>query len=139
MNTLVLTVGLPQSGKSTWARTQDCPIVNPDSIRLAIHGKAFIGSAEPYVWAIAKTMVASLFLAGHDRVILDATNTTWKRRNEWRSAGWKREFKCFDTPANVCIERAEETADPENLAGLLQAIQRMDENFEPVSETEQSQ
>src|SRR5690554_6874569 len=31
---LICTVGLPRSGKTTWARKQSYPIVNPDSIRL---------------------------------------------------------------------------------------------------------
>lgn len=77
MNTLLMTVGLPRSGKSTWARKQfGVPIVNPDSIRLAMHGHQFIKSAEPFVWATASTMVEALFLAGHPTVILDATNVT---------------------------------------------------------------
>ncbi len=33
MNRLILTVGLPRSGKTTWALEQGWPIVNPDSIR----------------------------------------------------------------------------------------------------------
>ena len=35
---LIVMVGLPRSGKTTWARKQGYPIVNPDSIRLAFHG-----------------------------------------------------------------------------------------------------
>ncbi|GAF94425.1 unnamed protein product, partial [marine sediment metagenome] len=62
---LILTVGLPRSGKTTWARKQGIPMVNPDSIRLALHGKAFIEEAEPMIWTIAKYMVRALFIAGH--------------------------------------------------------------------------
>lgn len=45
MKKLILTIGLPRSGKSTWAKQQGCPVVNPDSIRLALHGKAYIQEA----------------------------------------------------------------------------------------------
>ena len=83
MRTLILTVGLPRAGKSTWAKARGYPVVNPDSIRLALHGQAFQKEAEGFVWAIAKVMVQSLFLSGHDVVVLDATNTTAKRRDEW--------------------------------------------------------
>ena len=76
--TLILTVGLPRSGKSIWAKKQGIPIVNPDSIRLALHGKAFILEAEDFVWTIAYTMARALFLAGHETVIIDATNITKK-------------------------------------------------------------
>lgn len=135
---LILTVGLPQSGKSTWARSQSCPIVNPDSIRLALHGKPFIGLAEPYVWAIAKTMVRSLFIAGHHTVILDATNTTRKRRDEWKSSEWVREFRVFDEPIETCKARAEVTAiDEIHKAGLLNAIVRMHDQFEPICDDEE--
>src|SRR5882672_916000 len=58
---LICTVGLPRSGKSTWARSQSFPIVCPDAIRIAIHGQRFISEAEPFVWATAKAMVRALF------------------------------------------------------------------------------
>jgi predicted kinase len=82
---LILTVGLPRSGKTTWARAQGVPVASPDAISRALHGQRFIGVAEPFVWAIAKLMVRALFLAGHPTVIVDATNTTQKRRDEWKS------------------------------------------------------
>ena len=126
---LICTVGLPRSGKSTWARAQAYPIVNPDSIRLAIHGQAFVAKAEPFVWATAKAMVRALFLAGHDRVILDATNTTRKRRDEWRSDEWATFFKHVDTPKDVCLERGD--------CGIGPIIGRMAEQFEPLADDEE--
>jgi len=129
-NTLILTVGLPRSGKSTWATGRALPIVNPDSIRLALHGKAFIGLAEPFVWAIAKVMVRALFLAGHKTIILDATNATQKRRDEWKSSQWTREYRVFDTPKAECINRA--IAD--NREDLVPVIERMAEQYEPIQE-----
>ncbi len=139
MKTLILTVGLPQSGKSTWARQQGLPIVNPDSIRLALHGKPFIGLAEPFVWAIAKVMVRSLFIAGHDDVIVDATNTTRARRDDWKSRDWSRRFIEFGGPdmMRLCLDRANETcSDPDHLAGLCGAIERMAEQFEVIAPDE---
>ena len=103
---LICMVGLPYSGKSTKAKQLGYPIVNPDSIRVALHGHKFIQEAEPYVWAIAKTMVRSLFLSGHDTVILDATNTTENRRKEWLSKEWTTYFECVKTTVHKCIERA---------------------------------
>ena len=72
MKVLILTVGLPRSGKSTWAKKQGYPIINPDSIRLALHGEHFIEDAEPMVWTIAMYMTKALFLAGHNKIIIDA-------------------------------------------------------------------
>jgi predicted kinase len=61
---LILTMGLPRSGKSTWAKQQSVPIVSPDAIRLAMTGQRWVGELEDMVWVVAKYMVRSLFLAG---------------------------------------------------------------------------
>ena len=132
MKKLILTVGLPRSGKSTWAKKQNLPIVNPDSIRLALHGNAFTGEAERMVWTQAHYMVKALFLAGHDVVILDATNTTKKRRDEWKSKEWDTYFKVFKTPESICVERAFD--DDSGL--LIPIIRHMNENQEPLTEDE---
>ena len=116
-----MTVGLPRSGKSTWALQQEYPVVNPDSIRLALHGQPFISLAEPFVWAIAKVMVRALFITGHNTVILDATNTTNARREEWVSKSWEQKFVVFDTPIYECINRAKES-DKEYLIPVIEKM-----------------
>lgn len=131
---LICTVGLPRSGKTTWAKSQAYPIVNPDSIRLAIHGQRFIGSAEPFVWATAKAMVRALFLAGHQIVILDVTGNTRKRRDEWLSKEWATYFKVISTPAEICFERAVAENDNE----IIPQIERMAAQHEPLSADELS-
>lgn len=144
---LILMVGLPRSGKTTRAlmlsEALKAPIVNPDSVRLAIHGQAFVPTAEPFVWATAKTMVMALFLAGHEDVIVDVCNNTKKRRDEWKYVakdfealhGTKIEivFETVDTPAEVCRQRASAS---EETARLLPVIDRMESQHEPVSEEE---
>lgn len=131
---LILTVGLPKSGKSTWAKKQEIPIVNPDSIRLALHGKQFIAEAEEMVWTIAKYMVKSLFLAGHKEVILDATNITKKRRDQWLSKYWNVYYKEIKTDVNICINRAKEI----NNDVLITIIDKMNKEYEPLTEDEKS-
>jgi predicted kinase len=75
-NKLILMHGLPRSGKSTWALEQGYPVVCPDAIRYCTTGKRWWGPIEYHIWATAKTMVRSLFLAGHKIVILDSTSRT---------------------------------------------------------------
>ena len=132
MNTLILTVGLPRSGKSTWANSQLIPRVNPDAIRLAIHGQAYRRECEHLVWALARTMVDSLFLAGHEEVILDATNGSKARRREWKSDMWTRTYMVFDTPVQECIRRAVEGGRDY----LCPVIERMAADWEPLEEDE---
>lgn len=132
MKTLIMTVGLPRSGKSTWAKDQNLPIVSPDAIRLALHGERWNALAEPFVWAIAKVMVRALFIAGHDTIILDSTALTKARRKEWESKSWIRKYIEFNTPKDVCIERARET----NQEDLIPVIEKMDTDREPITDDE---
>jgi len=104
--TLILTVGLPRSGKSTWSKKSGYPIVNPDSIRLALYNRPFIKECEPMVWTITRYMIKSLFIAGHEIVVLDATNLKKTDRIKWISKDWECQYQYFDTSAKVCIERA---------------------------------
>jgi predicted kinase len=127
---LICTVGLPRSGKTTWARSQSYPVVNPDSIRLVLHGQRFHGPAEPWVWAMARTMVRSLFLSGHDTVILDATNLTRKRRDEWQSKEWGTFFKIIKATPAECMERAGDDAE------IVPVINRMMAEYQPVEADE---
>lgn len=150
--TLILTVGLPRSGKTTWARVQGCPIVNPDSIRLALHGQRFVAKAEQFVWAIAYTMVEALFLAGHNKVIVDATNVSRARRDEWVKRFDQKcteeatpeqvaacnhvEFHIVPTSVATCVRRAKSQNDEE----IIPVIHRMaaDWDLEQELDTEEA-
>lgn len=125
---LYLTVGLPRSGKSTWARQSGLPVVCPDEIRLALHGQRFVASAEPTVWATAKLMVAALFGAGHYSVVLDACNTTALRRGEWQDERWQIVYQEFPADMAACIERARATGRED----IIPTIERMAAQFEPL-------
>jgi predicted kinase len=135
-NLLILMMGLPQSGKSTWARKHGAPIVNPDAIRLAIHGQAFRANVEPLVWGIVQTMVDALFKAGHNEVILDATNVTKARRYPWlptMATEWDDvRIVMFRTDADTCRKRAVEN----NRHDLIQVISKMAESWEEPCEEE---
>jgi predicted kinase len=126
---LIITVGLPKAGKSTWARIQGHPMVNPDSIRLALHGKKFFGPAEPMVWAIAYLMVDALFLAGHKTVIVDATAVSKRRRTPWVERFGKIadiEFKIFNTHPDECIRRALMDNEPDMVRVIKDMLEEWD-------------
>jgi len=126
---LILTVGLPRSGKSTWSAAQTangCVVVNPDSIRLALHGQPHLPEREQEVWHIAHIMVESLFLAGHNTVILDATNLTNKRRAEWISDKWNTSCVSLFANAAICKQRALDSGKEY----LVPVIERMAKHIE---------
>lgn len=124
-----MTIGLPRSGKSTISKKLGYCIVNPDSIRLALHGKRFDIEYESEVWKITKIMVKSLFLAGHRVVILDATNTTNKRRDEWiddKNRNYSILFIKVLTDKDTCIKRAME----DGYDDLIPIIEDMNKKLE---------
>jgi predicted kinase len=142
---LKVTIGLPRSGKSTWARKQlrskrGVAVVSPDEVRKALHGQAYVQVAEERVWATVELMVKALFRAGHKLVILDWTFNTKKRRLPWRGfqpwdtsePGVLTEFVYFPASAGACVAQAlkDERRD------LVEVIERMAEQHEPPDVTE---
>lgn len=109
-NYLYLTIGLPQSGKSTWARMQRVPIVNRDSIRYAIGGSIRYFEEEARVSEIEELMVTALFKSGSRVIIVDATHLKSKYRKKWEELGeiqgFKVKYKRFKTPLQTCLKRA---------------------------------
>lgn len=121
MNELIMMVGLPYSGKSTIAKSFKHPIVCPDQIRYAVYNQRYEPMAEPMVWAMAKIFVRSLFLAGHKHVVLDATNVTSGRRDDWIDVAWNRSYVVCDVSKMACMLRAQANHDDE----IMPIIDRM--------------
>lgn len=129
---LVLMVGLPYSGKSTVVREDLLTIPNsipaviaPDAFRLALHGQRFIPSAEGLVWEIARVALGALVRAGHQTIIIDACNQSFKRRKAWidvarKSGPCRVVAHVLETPYLTCHERI--TADQLLDEGLLDAL-----------------
>lgn len=133
-NTLLCTYGLPRSGKSTWAKSTGHPIVSLDALRWALTGRRWYAPMEHQVWAIARTMVRALFLAGHKTVVLDSTSSTRKQRDQFRSdemVMWDCEYIQMITSSSVCKKRAKLTY-PE----LVPIIDYMAARWEAIEDDE---
>jgi len=136
-NILIVMVGLPRSGKSTWAKKQGLPMVSADAIRSALYndmgeGERFLKSAEPMVWVICTLMVNALFKAGNTSVIVDNCHVKRKYRDQWQSDNWQTWFKHIDTVRPICISRAFREDDDE----IVPIIEKMDREFEPLESDE---
>ena len=116
---LILTVGIPGSGKSTWAQTlvdkkPNYQIISTDSIRAQLYGDEAIQGE----WMeIRRVLVQALKSArqsiaqGHTAaVIYDATNAKRRQRREFiqlaRSCNYHPLIAAWiETPLAVCLQR----------------------------------
>lgn len=114
MKKLIMCIGIPGCGKSTWCKTQtkdgNTIVISSDNIRERIYGDESEQGDPNHVFAVAKDDVINGF-KHYDFVILDATNTTKKNRIHFIKsvksqlptvevgAVW------FAVPINVCKER----------------------------------
>ena len=81
-------------------------------------------------------MAKSLLISGHKRIIIDATNTTKKRRNVWKylDASIPYNLEIYEMPysAETCIERAKK----DDKDFLIPVIERMHNRYEKPTEEE---
>ncbi|MFA5312795.1 MAG: AAA family ATPase [Methanomassiliicoccales archaeon] len=117
---LTLMCGFPRCGKSTWIAKNkvDAIVVCLDVIRKHIFGHQFHREAEPFVMAVAKSMVRML-LDQDKHVIVDATNLVPVFRKEWyaiaREYGAAIEIVWVKTPIHVCLGRNKASSRGEKL------------------------
>ena len=115
MSKLIITRGLPASGKSTWAKQwvledpEHRVRINQDDIRLML-GKYWVPSREKLVQEIQFDAIVEALCREFD-VVIDNTNLNKKVLDQFNRLiktfeDYEIEYKdFFDTPLSVCIER----------------------------------
>ena len=114
MKKLIMTKGLPASGKSTWAKdyqgkNPNTVRVNKDDLRAMLHNSVWSHGREDFVLKVRNFIVTESLKAGHD-VIVDDTNLSPKHevtlRNFALQAKAEFEIKDFtDITVDECIKR----------------------------------
>ncbi len=128
MKRLYVIYGLPYSGKTTYCKSLGIPIVNPNVVRKIVHNKQFKnGNDDGLVDVFTKYMIASLFDAGHESVVLDASNLTRQRRDTFIDKRWTRQFVCINTAKEVCIQRALDDLNNIKVAGIIEELAKTTE------------
>ena len=111
--TIILTRGLPASGKSTWAKAWVAADpskrvrVNRDDIRFQLYGKYWgDGVDENMVTKVEEAMVKAAVDAGKD-VVIDATHLASRYVRRWIERGYEVEVETFELPLEKLLIRDE--------------------------------
>lgn len=109
MSDLLLMVGIPGSGKSTYIdeHCKEHDLICRDDIRLAL-GTVFDTRLESHVTSISQTQLAALMKRGRD-IVMDETNLDINRIKSIvgvaRKEGYTVVAHLIDTPLDICIQR----------------------------------
>lgn len=114
--TLYCTVGLPFSGKATWAACQGLPVVSLAANEAVMNNSNSSGSkstpkskAAPDPLAFTRQLIECLFAAGNKVVILLAENLTEQERQYWQDetgASWQTVFREFQISEKEALCKA---------------------------------
>lgn len=123
MSTVIMTKGLPASGKSTWAKEwisekRGRVRINRDDLRMMMQGTTKMEqgqSCEALVLAASLNILRNALILGRD-VVCDNTNLnpqTVKRFTEvCEEMGARVEWKVFNTSMEECIRRDSQRENP---------------------------
>jgi predicted kinase len=106
---LILTVGLPGSGKSTYLANLGVNAISSDEIRRLLADDPNIQTIHRRVFASVRYLVKQRLSIGRPETYVDATNLTrWERRpyirlGQLHDAPVEAIF--FDVPLEVCLQR----------------------------------
>jgi predicted kinase len=133
---LIITVGLPGSGKSTYLAQLGVNAISSDEIRRLITDDPLDQHMNARIFATVRYLVRQRTAAGRPVTYVDATHLTpWERKPYVKLAerhGCELQALFFDVPVEICIAR-NQTRDrivPE------EAIREMARRLVPPSESE---
>ena len=106
---VVLSIGLPGSGKSSWFKRHDIVPLSSDLIRGLLFDDPTEQRYQDLVFSSLRSLLRSRLIAGRPMNYIDATNLSPRERHSWikmaREYGYEAHAVFFDVPADVCIER----------------------------------
>lgn len=106
---VVLSIGLPGSGKSSWFKRHNIIPLSSDLIRGLLFDDPTEQRYQDLVFSSLRSLLRSRLIAGRPMNYIDATNLSPRERHSWikmaREYGYEAHAVFFDVPAEVCIDR----------------------------------
>jgi predicted kinase len=107
--TVVLAIGLPGSGKSSWFKRHNIHPLSSDLLRELLFDDAQEQRFQDLVFSNLRSMLKARLIARRPMNYVDATNLTPQDRNSWiklaKDYGYDVQGLFFDVPLEVCMER----------------------------------
>lgn len=106
---MILLIGIPGSGKSTWAKAQGCTILSSDEMRLVLSGDETNQNIHGKVFGAMRHLLRTRLEIGSSPTILDATNLRRRDRRNWLRLIARydaiAEAVHFDIPLDLALKR----------------------------------
>ncbi len=107
--TVVLAIGLPGSGKSSWFKRHSVRPLSSDMLRELLFDDAHEQRFQDLVFSNLRSMLKARLIARRPMNYVDATNLTPQDRHSWiklaKDYGYDVQGVYFDVPLEICLER----------------------------------
>ena len=107
--TVVLAIGLPGSGKSSWFKRHNITPLSSDMLRALLFDDPTEQRFQDLIFSNLRSMLKARLIARRPLNYVDATNLTPHERQSWiklgHDYGYEVQAMFFDVPLEVCLER----------------------------------
>ena len=107
--TVVLAIGLPGSGKSSWFKRHELTPLSSDMLRAILFDDPTEQRFQDLIFSNLRSMLKARLIARRPLNYVDATNLTAHDRASWiklaKDYGYEVQAVYFDVPLDVCLQR----------------------------------